>query len=213
MKERPILFSGPMVRAILEGRKTQTRRIVKPQPYESEYNPGSFGVVYKQPKTETRNVMRKNRETGEFEETASTTKKGSIIMAQVTIDWWKDKCPYGQPGDRLWVRETHWVNRAWDDIRYKATDPEWPYGWTPSIHMYRKASRIILEVVSTRIERLQSITDHDAMAEGVGPCYGSEDGPAPWVDVYEELWESINGKGAWDENPWVWVIEFRRVRS
>jgi hypothetical protein len=146
-------------------------------------------------------------------------------------------CPYGQPGDRLWVRET------WADLEqlsagnyqrqaiYRADGIE-QYGdedepvnvtapdmrWVPSIHMPRWASRILLEVVSVRVERLQDISDQDAIAEGIGLNTSAAGVPMtvpagetlPRV-AYRALWESINGTGSWDRNPWVWVVEFRRV--
>lgn len=174
MKERPILFSGPMVRAILEGRKTQTRRVVKPQP-------------------------------------AHIAGIGTVL----NIDTITGKaCPYGKPGDRLWVRET------WDGVRldgggalvsYRA-DGDKPVTddgrWHPSIHMPRWASRITLEVVSVRVERLQEISEEDAMAEGVALAENYR-GP---VAHFASLWEQINGLGSWNANPWVWVVEFRRVQ-
>ena len=199
MKERPILFSGPMVRAIIEGRKTQTRRVVKPQPGDHPSDDG-YGVTY--------------------------------------------RCPYGAPGDRLWVRETFgWYSgilqgsyaytppekptypphKVIDGVRhaicYRADYPKHRWnkndsGWKPSIHMPRTASRITLPIVSVRVERLQSISEEDAKAEGAAMDY---DGPYSFSQAfnyrggYRTLWESINGPGSWDANPWVWVIEFKRV--
>jgi hypothetical protein len=249
MKERPILFSGPMVRAIREGRKTQTRRIIKPQPPRGwKFN--SFDTLWY---------------------------------------WWTPdgtcdlngphegrKCPYGNPGDRLWVKET-WAQvhpiqvsegrfslkgRAgipgpppvdyrviyrsdgeYQRIHFQRGEPKYPYrelcvegckrehihpeerwnGWASSALMPRWASRITLEIVSVRVERLQDISEEDAIAEG---CEMDGDFPRPqpdasgigevgWdtaVEWYSWLWESINGFGSWDLNPWVWVIEFKEAK-
>lgn len=179
MKERPILFSAPMVRAILEGRKTVTRRVVKPQ-----------------------------------------TIRASLLHEQ--RPHWIDasnghvvRCPYGQPGDRLWVRET-WCSYGNGPIYRADYDKYSPISdgiggpWKPSVHMPRWASRIALGIVSVRVERLQNLDDHDAMAEGadqIGDCEGA------FVAGFRRLWESINGPGSWDQNPWVWVIEFKRVEQ
>jgi hypothetical protein len=185
MKARPILFSGAMVRALLDGRKTQTRRVVKPQP-----------VV---------------------------TDEEAAVLPQA----WEDgfipiPCPHGKPGDLLWVRESFAVpfrhdpgttGRAGGAI-YRADagiDHQWSADtkktWTPSIHMDRWASRLTLEITGVRVERLQQISEADAVAEG---CRGQIDGglicPS---EQYGELWSSINGQDSWDANPWVWVIEFK----
>ena len=192
MKERPILFSAPMVRALLAGTKTQTRRIVKRQALEW-LQPGMFAPEYVA-----------NPENG--------------------------LCPYGQPGDRLWVREAfqrdpfkygEYVYRA--SVRAETVFDK----WTPSIHMPRRASRITLEVTAARVERLQDISEDDAKAEGICalPIQTAEPGCWWTADVsagaalhgrtpagaYRLLWEQINGPGSWDANPWVWVVEFRRI--
>lgn len=198
-KQRPILFNAQMVRAILAGTKTQTRRVVKPQ--------AGAEVVP---------VLLNNR--GEW------------------------PCPYGKPGDQLWVRET-WQHsnhpfgpadescaifyRAdyWDDPHGMDGEksPEGKYReWRPSIHMPRWAFRIMLEIVSVRVERLWVISEADAMAEGADlahfgvDAYGLPSGCAVMSIShragYIELWESINGPGSWDANPWVWVVEFKRVQ-
>ncbi|MCW1887689.1 hypothetical protein OKA04_23330 [Luteolibacter flavescens] len=212
IKERPILFSGPMVRALLDGTKTQTRRIIAPQPEAT-----SFAYLWK------------GREIGEK-------------IFPLTC------CPYGAPGDRLWVRETFGdradyaaIGALHKDRYYYAADGK-KAGWRyrPSIHMPRKASRITLEVVSVRVERLQDISEEDAIAEGIECTHRDEDrtfwknyrfeGPIAkrgkvWtpeenqivnynrkpVRSYQSLWESINGPGSWDANPWVWVVEFKRL--
>lgn len=195
MKERPILFSGEMVRAILDGRKTQTRRIVKDSETDSRiyWNP----IVV-------------NEYGGWVNEHGSPR-----------------PCRYGQPGDRLWVRET-WSQdgrggtdaEGRDAVYYRADFPHpdvWEGFWKPSIHMPRWASRITLEVTSVRVTRLQEISDKDARAEGCPGWYhesypdqGEPDAKRP-TEEFAELWESINGAGSWDLNPWVWVIEFKRI--
>ncbi len=185
MKERPILFSGQMVRAILGGRKTQTRRVVKTRRNTviQEQADGTLWPYYED-------------EYGE---------------------WNRCVCPYGEIGDRLWVRETfsnvtectHYNHlhdkRQW---LYKATDETCFPKWKPSIHMPRKASRITLEIISVRVERLQDISKSDARREGIPSLVD----PLFSVDGFQRLWESINGHESWDANPWVWVIEFKRVK-
>ena len=165
-----------MVRAILDGRKTVTRRIVKARDLE------------------WMDVHQGLREPDNAE-----------------------RCPYGQPGgDRLWVRETWAAPHAYDHlpprlipqdarIHYAATEDRGGLLWRPSIHMPRWASRITLEITGVRVERLQDISEADAISEGTPfPCGG-------WVGGYQKLWESIPGPGSWDLNPWVWVVEFKRV--
>ncbi len=212
MKERGILFSAPMVRAILAGTKSQTRRVVKPQP-EKRHPFLAF----------------KKRRGPDFWLWPNAREE---IVAE---------CPYGQPGDRLWVRETyyawgHWTKaynlekrrEEWHFVdetvlagyayRYDA-DERLPrrkrelheVGWwkRPAIFMPRWASRITLEITAVRVERLQDITRGDAMAEGCPfPNMAHGDDPRDW---YRNLWESINGEGSWDANLWVWVLEFKRV--
>lgn len=195
MKDRPILFSGAMVRAILSGCKTQTRRVVKPQIDVPRVNYGCIG--------------------GQG--------FGFIFGGQVV------KCPYGELGDRLWVKETHcdiahegypsvWFYRADGDEK-----PDWVKKWKPSIFMKRKASRITLEIVSVRVERLQEISEADAVAEGIEPVQMPtgevmyedylEGGAlvARAVSSYATLWDRINGAGAFSTNPWVWVVEFKKL--
>ena len=203
VKERPILFSGPMVRAIIEGRKTQTRRVIKPK-HEFFVDDGHDGI---------NRVYYPCYVTGEPE-------PQEIL------------CPYGSVGERLWVRET-WavVPKVSDDgPRHKAkgdgTGATWradwngnPSGfpWKPSIHMPRWASRITLEVTGVRVERLNDISEADAQAEGCDGNYQIGYIPAyqagPFSYHFAQLWESINGPGSWSLNPWVWVVEFKRVVS
>ncbi len=174
MRELPILFSTPMVLAILDGRKTMTRRVVKPQPL---WVAGPH-IPFKTPDANPKGII---------------------------------KCPYGQPGDRLWVRET-WADnipgcpngityRA-DHIDPKGDGPANPIKWKPSIHMPKAAARIWLEVVSVRVERLNSISEGDAKAEGVSS-----------VEEFQYLWNTLNEKGdrSWLSNPWVWIISFKTI--
>lgn len=204
-KERPILFSGPMVCAILQGLKTQTRRIVKPQPREITVSGAHLEGLW--------------------------TCKGSIEyrVTPRTAKNIAEACPYGQPGDRLWVRE-RWDFRDWQwnkdrkvRIAYAAdgeqVDRIAPLGWNatvygaerwrPSIHMPRWASRINLEVTAVRVERLQDIADADAEAEGVRTAIISD--MATDRGKFCLLWQQINGPGSWDANPWVWAVSFKRL--
>lgn len=216
---RPIIFSTPMVRALLSGSKTQTRRIIKPKPDEN-------GVAY---------------------------------MKNAPLDWkgewfpwmWDNEegerfakhCPYGEPGDVLWVRESFGSNGL-DYFRYKA---DWieedgydkgpgfkkPWDkWKPSIHMPRKAARLFLQVTEIRVERLLSISEVDAESEGVDRVLGSNQIPGErgWKSGYINyhdprrildtavlsffsLWESIHGADSLNANPWVWVVKFKRVEK
>lgn len=239
MTDRPILFSGPMVRAILAGQKTQTRRVVKPA--------GALLAMSWSPLHPERG-LRVTTRTGKH-----STHTGPVSEAL-------SACPYGQPGDRLWVRETYALSHrddnteatpkdrdAWDwPPVYRADGEDQGGGWTrrmpsgverwiappwrPSIHMPRWASRLTLEVTSVRVERLHDITEDDARAEGVDwsrpEPYGEkwdddrEDprevgyppaGASFARDNFRRLWSSINGPESWAANPWVWVVGFRRV--
>lgn len=206
MKERPILFSAPMVRAVLNGSKTQTRRIVKMK--QSDWCKEIKGECW-HPNDIAEWRMQEGRWFG--------------LMGWYTLAF--TDYPYGQPGDRMWVRET-WarddedglmVYRSsrnedtlnWECQRHESGHPR--FNWKSSIHMPRWASRILLEIVNVRVERLQDISEADAIAEGVGgnasitPCYS--------IERYRAIWESINGAGSWDVNPWVWVIEFKVVTA
>ena len=203
MKERPILFSAPMVRTILEGRKTQTRRVVK--------DTGFYAI--------------------EDHHGAEMAMRERAALAT--------RCPYGQPGNRLWVREafqplfadgvenhweTDWKTGKGYAISYPATDGIHEYldaddnlsdACKPSIHMPRWASRITLEIASVRVERLNDISEADCIAEGCAGGHGAIPGyayAATPFEHYRALWESINGTGSWDMNPWVFVIEFRMVQ-
>lgn len=190
MNDKPIIFSAPMVRAILEDRKTQTRRIIKPQP-DKDLDPDTL--------------------------------KGAWEDGFIDV-----KCPYGKIGDLLWVRESFYEPRCDGTVIYRANwkkdaqqrgfdnipdAVDWK--WKPSIHMPRWASRITLQINDIRIERIQDISERAAKAEGARPAFTRiirENWPVvphpQYVWGFEELWESINGKGSWNENPWVWVIHF-----
>lgn len=210
MRERPILFSAPMVRAILAGRKTQTRRIVKPQPIFADVG-GMFACWQFAHKKPDGYWLWPN------------AKEHVLAM-----------CPHGKPGDRLWVRETHEFTGGVGEVRvlYKADGAELPaskerdlmpvlYKGRPSIFMPRWASRINLEITGLRVERLQDISEEDVAAEGVESCPDCDamilthrDGGEHWnVRDYAHLWNSINSKDAWDANPWVWVVEFKLPRN
>ena len=227
-RERPILFSSPMVRALLAGTKMQTRRVAKID-----------DVAYGKPVQ-------------------------WVSVASCTTGIMEVRCPYGEPGDRLWVRETwspdppidsSWASTEWNGCgrridgvperfqhpRFCNYSADWLHGpivWRPSIHMPRWASRLTLEITGVRVERLQEISEADAVAEGCkadpfpGPWWqGYRDKgetPPSWmiepkriphkphldrsaVDAYRALWMQINGRGSWDANPWVWVLEFRTL--
>lgn len=205
MRERPILFSAPMVRAILAGRKTQTRRAISPHSFRAAGAPDHAQAI-----------------TFDGERWQYGDNDGYHDMRP-------PPCRYGERGDRLWVRETWRADgyRPADTI-YRADFSEAHLAevkglvpWRPAIHMQRARSRIALEITAVRAERLYAITIVDEIAEGVthyrcghpdcsgpGGEAGMHYGPR---GAYFELWEQINGKGSWDENPWVWVVEFRRL--
>ncbi|MCU2457584.1 hypothetical protein N8Q46_04125 [Enterobacter hormaechei subsp. hoffmannii] len=231
MKERGMIFNGEMVRAILDGRKTQTRRIMKNQP-AGDY-PDTPALI--------RSVGNGFQWYGHYGES-------SIF-----------NCPFGAVGDRIWVRETWGVVsheldedgriQPWSPDRPATAIHEMPFGngyysghaiyaadgeftwgdddgyedgrscWKPSIHMPRAACRILLEVTGVRVERLNSISQEDAQAEGMEltgwrPTYSDPDsGGEVWTpyDNFAQLWESIYGEESWKANPWVWVIEFKVV--
>lgn len=228
-KERPILFNGEMVRAILDGRKTQTRRVVKPQ--------------------------------------IGTDPCDKFVHVEVTVTdgwyyWWDYicgpgsydvdqayhhiKCPYGEPGDHLYVRET-WCPQAFNGVdgyvgyradrkvfvkstyggmheaaRHLLDTQDSPIKWKPSIHMPRWASRITLEITDVRVERVQDISGQDAFWEGCNVYNPADDRidhighhPSYSIGEFKSLWNSTNEKRGygWDVNPWVWVIEFKRLAA
>ena len=196
MKEKPILFSAPMVRAILEGRKTQTRRVIKPQPQR-------FFEVNEEP------------------------------LYLYDVEWNLGSIyPKYQPGDILWVRET-WGILNLDYHPINVGNPNYPViyvykadhitgndgperiKWRPSIHMPRSVARLFLEVENVRAERLQEITEEDAKAEG---CYCIYEAAIPFQRLagqsFESVWDALysNSGEQWESNPWVWVVDFRRVQ-
>jgi len=208
MKERPILFTTPMVKAILEGRKTQTRRIVKP--------------------------MAGFQKTWLTQGSINRVQHGEIIKGgwQMYYPYYDNsplgwiRSPYGNSDDILWVRET-WSKTDSGRYIYKATNNQFYPIWHPSIFMPKEACRIRLEITNIRVERVQDISEEDAVAEGIkkidGPVIGHpfgipfnyNNGIVNYTtprDAYMELWESINGKDSWGKNPWVWVIEFKRIK-
>ncbi|RXY24855.1 hypothetical protein DD573_19115 [Klebsiella pneumoniae] len=224
MKERGVIFNGEMVRAILHGRKTQTRRIVK----------GTDGAV-KFCKEWDINGEEIFVVLGEKDHTGMNPVLGAL------------SCPFGAVGDRIWVREAFRVHSLATDVAtlaYKASErnswaeqthrvpvavcnkPATPEKWTPSLHMPRWASRILLEITDVRVERLNAISEEDAEAEGIDmeALYGSQDcydciadhnmtGRPTVTGAFKYLWESIYGEEGWKSNPWVWVIEFKRVEG
>lgn len=214
MKERPILYSTPMIQAKLAGQKTQTRRLKDLE--EVNHNPNDWKVISTQ-------IIAKDN--GDF--------KFGVFFTDGDEGRWI-QCPYGQAGDVLWSRET------FSKIHYEGVDPKPSYLyktddtvgvtgiWKPSIHMPKEAARIWERITDIRVERLQDISEADAIAEGIQPLLASSaqlaehgrlykhytehreglfgTGLQP-VKSYETLWESINGEGSWNLNPWVWVLE------
>jgi len=219
MTDRPILFSAPMVRALLAGLKTQTRRTMKPQP-----------IFY--PEGEGFPIGNDRRTSVEWKGTHCAPENLALLA------------PYGKVGDRLWVKETFKPHSTFAHLKpseipdskifYRADNSYAPSNtkWWPSLFMQQRFSRILLEIVSIRVERLANCSAEDALAEGVVeyPCLGpqrgpnatyfSAAGPVPGempiarttpVDAYKALWQEINGEDSWDANPFVWVVEFKRV--
>jgi hypothetical protein len=199
-RERPILFSRPMVRAIMRGDKVETRRVIRPQPWK--------GMIRVDPT--------------------------HLVAAKYAMD----ACPYGGPGDRLWVRET-WASRfkrgSLKDVLYRASLPHnsTPISgkWRPSLLMPRRMARIILEITHVRAQRLHDMTEADARAEGVRERLGITDFCPHWPDAvhglecFKQFWNHLNGQkvggkkgwkgggpNSWDANPWVWAITFRRIK-
>ncbi|WP_434627529.1 hypothetical protein [Chromobacterium sp. CV08] len=213
IKERPILFSGEMVRALLAGTKTQTRRIVKPQPTVKEAQLRELDAWI----------------------------DGFTLSQQVDGAWQHGfidaQCHYGEPGDRLWVQED-WSTDCTQDGKDPASFAKWPVRYLadgkahacgafhgnangqprPANTMPRWASRILLEITNVRIEQLQEIREADALAEGVKSCEDELETDGYYYapeELYSMLWTKIYGWGddGWNANPWVWVIEFKRVEA
>lgn len=218
-KERPILFSTPMVQAILEGRKTMTRRVVKPQPK-------IIHAIYSDASLETEKIFRH----GDQRIHCPYGTIGDRLWVRETFGWYNGilQGSYGfVPPEKPKYPPHKLVNGQKYAICYKADYPNHRWdkndsGWKPSIFMPRSASRITLEIVGVGVEQLQAISPDDCWKEGISEdAYNEAEhyviggspvrGGAAEVCVYANLWESINGKGSWDENPWVWVIEFKKI--
>ena len=249
-KEKPILFSGPMVKALLEGRKTQTRRIMKSKWFELSYEIGHLRYTEYDPlkyhPKDAESIGRHKAGSGPFDPKNAESQRHAASF-----------CPYGEIGTMLWVKETFMHEEATyceeasvsipaipANTIYRADIPnsEAGEGWCPSIFMPRKLSRITLEITDIHVERLKDISEEDAIAEGIisHTFEGSVPGDywknyqfktsnpkrgvvlsdvehrilAYWkspINSYKSLWESINGEGSWDANPWIWAISFRRI--
>ena len=215
MKERGMIFNAEMVRALLSGRKTQTRRIIKPQP-EATLSGSLSGKWLSRP-------------------------LNGLLLPK--IEDIAIHCPFGSVGDRIWVREAFRVHSRATDVAtlvYKASErnswteqthrvpvsvcnkPATPEKWTPSLHMPRWASRILLEITDVRVERLNAINEHDAQAEGVAKLRGGfwKHYQPGWTQhqlsargSFVTLWKSIYGDESWNTNPWVWVIKFKLIEE
>ncbi|MBL0879413.1 hypothetical protein [Serratia ureilytica] len=216
MKERPVIFNGEMVRAILDGRKTQTRRAISDRHLHLIDVASQVGECY--------------------------PLESGIDHAN-SQSYYREHCPFGQVGDRLWVRETFMdltgtgieaTTGKFEGFAYRADTPAGSYGdevrkeyglkWTPSLHMPRKACRILLKITAVRVERLNDISEEDAKAEGVKPAGDMlPDYPDTFLTpkgdfatakvAFQRLWQSIYGEESWAANPWVWVIEFKQVSA
>ncbi|MGL6245665.1 hypothetical protein [Pseudomonas sp.] len=243
MKERPILFNAPMVRALLNCTKSQTRRVVKPVGSDDgfvllDYGQGPWPYRSDDGDSAMRTVKRSGK---------------------LYLDETPHACPCGRPGDLLWVKETFKpiasgeVKNGYGEVRYGYAykvdsavrwnehqtiihdltgQPETgpmqfqPRPWKPSIHMPRRASRILLEITGVRVERLNSISEEDCWAEGIEEVMHDFDEASQFAmskrlgcsfedakPLFAQLWESINGPRSWEANPWVWVVEFRRIEK
>lgn len=219
VKERPILFSSEMVKAILDGRKTQTRRVIKEFPVEG-FRWAGWVVSSVDKKDEGKATI------------APESNSEYCITGNI-----KKSCPHGKIGDILYVREAFhvWIPNGKEIPHYRATNRDRiceELGWKPSIHMPKKFSRIKLEITGIRVERLQDITDKDCIAEGIDlkdfcVCPDDEfiDGVRfclncgkRFTDIkgeFEELWDSINEKRGYgfEKNPWCWALEFKKLEK
>lgn len=210
MRERGMIFNAEMVRALLDGRKTQTRRVLTPLQLGLIELAAIAGECYP-------------LESGQQHTNSQS--------------YYRELCPFGDVGDRLWVREAFRVHSKATDVAtlvYRASErqswtqqtrrvpisecnkPVSPEAWTPSLHMPRWASRITLEITGVRVERLSSMTEEDARAEG---CMGGHDSIPGYMysatphEHFHHLWTSIYGEDSWQVNPWMWVVEFKRVED
>ncbi len=209
MNEKPILFNAEMVNAILSGRKTQTRRIMKVQPSEHFHPQDINGAM---------------DFTAHWYTPGFIDKDGYLQPARKDVFGVADEdegytCPLGAVGDQLWVRET-WarynIDQTSHDMAYRATTPaDWPKDglWRPSIHMPRWASRINLIITGIRVERLDTISTGDAMEEGYPVEREATGGSLDAWLWFRELWDGIYPDNSFKHNPWVWVIEFERMEA
>jgi hypothetical protein len=203
VKERPILFNAEMVNAVLSGRKTQTRRIVPEKVLDEYYN---------------------------YDEHCDAVMPSGISCTrQYEKEFFLDRCKQGEVGDQLWVRETFRITEPSDcgcsdhcncnfgGPAYRATSPDDEEKWTPSIHMPRCASRIQLEITGVRVERLNDISEEDAAAEGCDKSKSVAARTIGWcetpVRAFNRLWKQIYGADSWNGNPWVWVVEFKKIET
>ena len=224
MTERGMIFNGEMVRAILDGRKTQTRRVIQSAARTMQAR-GLEVISHRAPG---------DKWYGDY---VFSMRDRNGVWHDFTNEQLLAKCPFGQPGDRIWVRET-WAEAgagapdlklyranypAHVPTHYENVPPAEDVRWTPSIHMPRWASRILLEITDVRVERLNDISEEDARAEGIidGGCLNCGE-PEPCgcanpepdaTDAFAYLWQSIYGQENWNANPWVWVIEFNRIEG
>ncbi|NMT27276.1 hypothetical protein [Serratia marcescens] len=233
MRERPVIFNGEMVRAILDGRKTQTRRVMKVQPSE-HFHPMNMSLELDySARWYTPGVVDKDG----YLQPAT----GQVFGVAGEDEGYA--CPFGAVGERLWIRETFMdltgtgieaTTGKFEGFAYRADTPAGSYGdevrkeyglkWTPSLHMPRKACRILLEITAVRVERLNDISESDAKSEGVKPAgdmlpdypdtFLTPNGDFATAKVaFQRLWQSIYGEDSWGANPWVWVIEFKQVSA
>lgn len=216
MKERPMLFNGEMVRAILDGRKTQTRRVMKVQPEPSKTREGDFWFSSKKLESMVH---------------ISDFNPGNNVLVDCHLFYQEHCCPFGQVGDRLWVRETFRLFDKYQECGcsdfpcncpshgapiYRASHNDCEDKWTPSIHMPRTACRLVLEITGVRVERLGDISEKDALAEGLSSDATVTESGDDYTGLYASdrfsyTWQKIYGQKSWLENPWVWVITFKCV--
>lgn len=204
MKERPIIFSGESVRAIIEGRKTQTRRVCK---FAQSFDGAAYAVC-------------PARISGWIAWFSGRPSPNIAEFTKAQYDHGFD-CPHGSPGDRLWVREYHWINETEGLVAYLA-DGKMPEHmtarWRSPIYMPRKFSRLTLEITDVRVQRLQEIKREDLWAEAAGDCEESQHedcfyGTHGKQCRFEKKWDRINKRHPWASNPWVWCISFRAIEG